>query len=147
MPAQKRPHLAGRTAPFQAAGTWRTALELAKPIRAGFSLALLPTLGEAGSYLYLAEEGPEIPRGAPWPRSSSEFVAPLLDCLAGLGTRWAPPSMSSIHLAGQMVPCSWILRLRELISLLLALSVFCWGAAHPLASAALGTYAGMKPIC
>lgn len=66
----------------------------------------------------MAEEGPEMPR------SSSQFVAPLSGCWAGPGTWWALPSISSIHLAGRMVPCSWVLRLCEQVSLLLALTGF-----------------------
>lgn len=64
----------------------------------------------------MAEGGPEMPG------SFSLFVAPLLGCWAGPGTWWALPSISSIHLAGHMAPCSWVLHLCEQASLLLALT-------------------------
>lgn len=93
-------------------------------------LALPPSAtGEAGSHLPWAQEGPEVLRGAPWPRSPRE---------SGVSVGWlgwsqltvAPPSVTSVHLAGHTVPCSWLLCLRERISLLLA-PWARWGAARP----------------
>lgn len=92
-----------------------------------------------------AEEAPEL-LGGSLARSQSKFVPPSLDCLASCSAWWAVPSITSIHLAGRMVPCSWILRLCELSSLLLAFQASVGALPILLARGALGTYAGMQPV-
>lgn len=90
-------------APFDAGVTLESCSGLAKPIRLGVSVVILPnSVDEAGLYLHLAEEGLEVPRGTHWPRSFWGFVVPLVDCLAGPGAWGARPSVTCIHLAGHI---------------------------------------------
>lgn len=124
-PALKRPSLAGRTAPWEAAGTLALWWGSQSPFLRGVSLVLPPSaVGEAGSHLHWTQEGPEVPRGAPWSRSPSASVT------SRLATR--------CHEAGSCAFASG--------------SACCWHRGlvgelpvH-LGRAAPGTYAGRKPI-
>lgn len=132
-----------RSSPGAQDGSIRGLVELSRSLPDPSTLDVVLTLPpasvqEAGSSLRWAERDQRFQEGL-WPGSSSEFVLSLLGCLAGLGTWWALPFMTSVHLAGHMMPFSGILHLRELISLLLALTGSCSGAA-------LFTHTGRKPI-
>lgn len=94
--------------------------EPARPARAWSVVAVPPGCGRGGpAVARSAEEAPDL-LGAHRPRSCGESVPPALDCLAGRGAWWALPSVTSVHLAGRVVPCSWVPRLCEPSSPLLA---------------------------
>lgn len=106
-------------------------------------LTLPPTsVPEAGSLYCWPETDQRFQEGL-WPGSSREFAPYLMGCLAGLGAWWAL-LMTSVHLASRAAPFSRILHLFELISLLLALTGFCSGAAHPLSPSSTGHTRGQE---